>query len=95
VVAGFCAQAFDHPAGGIGLADEGLAFALFQGEGFLEIGNGEGAFVLVLGVQAFREASDPRGFGLEIGAELPEGGQLGRIDRGGDGNGNRHGCVGV
>jgi hypothetical protein len=77
---------FDYPAGGIGFAEEGLAFVVLQGQGFLEVRNGEGTFVVVLGVEAFREACDPVGFGLEIGAELPEGGQLGRIDgRGSDG----------
>ena len=44
----------------------------------------------VVGVEAFGEAGDPVGFGLEIGAELPKAGQLGGIGwRGGDGNGYR------
>ena len=77
VVAGFCAEAFDHPAGGIGLADEGLAFVVLQGQGFLEVRDGEGAFVVVLGIEALREAGKPVGFGLGIRAAPPEGGQGG------------------
>ena len=64
MVAGFCAEAFDHPAGGIGLADEGLAFVVLEGQGFLEVSDGESTFVVVACIEAFGEASDPVRLGL-------------------------------
>ena len=65
---------------------------MLKAEGFLQISDGQGALIVVFAVEALRKPGDPVGFSLEIGAELPEAGQLGGIGwRGGDGNGNRHG----
>jgi hypothetical protein len=93
VVVGIAAEAFDHPADGIGLALEGLLAGFLGGEAFLQIGNGEGVFGLIAGMEALSELGDPAGFRLELGAELPEGrASRGLIGwRGGDGKGNRHG----
>jgi hypothetical protein len=70
VVIGVAAEAFDHPADGIGLAVQGLAAAFLGREAFLKVGHGKGVVGLVAGVEAIGELGDPAGFGLEFGAEL-------------------------
>jgi hypothetical protein len=74
VVVGIAAQAADHPADGIGLALQGFLARFLGGEALLQIGNREGVIGFIGGVQALGELGDPAGFGLELGAELPEGG---------------------
>jgi hypothetical protein len=65
--------------------------AFFCGEAFLEISDGKGVVVGVVGVEAFRQLGDPAGFGLELGTQLPEGGApWSLLRRGGDGNSDRH-----
>lgn len=92
VVVGITAQAFDHPADGIGLALQGLAARFLSREGLLEIGDGAGVLGLVIGVEPFGQLGDPAGFGLELSAQLPEGGAAcGLLGRGRDGEGDRHG----
>jgi hypothetical protein len=46
--------------------------ACLSGEAFLQISDGKGVVVGVLGVEAFRQLGDPAGFGLELGTQLPE-----------------------
>jgi ABC-type uncharacterized transport system permease subunit len=70
VVVGVAAEAFDHPADGIGLAVQGLAAAFLGREAFLKVGHSKGVVGLVAGVEAIGELGDPAGFGLEFGAEL-------------------------
>jgi hypothetical protein len=91
VVVGIAAEAADHPADGIGFAFQGLAVACFCGEAFLQIGDSTGVVLGVLGVEAFGQLGDPAGFGLELGAQLPERrAPWSLLRRGGDGDGDRH-----
>jgi hypothetical protein len=65
--------------------------ACFCGEAFLQIGDGTGVVVGVLGVEAFGQLGDPAGFSLKLGAELSEGGApWSLLRRGSDGKGDRH-----
>jgi len=62
----------DHPAGGIGLGGEGLLVAFFRQQGSLQLGEGLGAAVVVIGFQLLGELTDGGGELLGLDAQLPE-----------------------
>jgi hypothetical protein len=68
------AQVLDHPAGGISLGGEGLLVALFRKEGSLQLGEGLGAGVVVIGFELFGQLANGGGELLGLDAQLPEGG---------------------
>jgi hypothetical protein len=61
-----------HPAGGIGLRGESLLVAFFREQGSLQLGEGLGAAVVVIGFQLLSELADGGGEHLGLDAQLPE-----------------------
>jgi hypothetical protein len=81
VVGGITAQAFDHPAGGIGFAVQGFAVVFFCGEGLLQIGDRALVIGLIAAVEAISELGDPAAFALQILSQLPEAGTAGPLGK--------------
>jgi len=71
-VGGLTTQVLDHPVGGIGLGRQGGLDALFCKQGSLELAEGLGAAVVVIGFQLLGELADGSGEILGLDAQLPE-----------------------
>ena len=96
VVGGFCAEAIDHPAGGIGLAVEGLAVRFLGSKGLFQISDRSGVLRFITAVEAIGQLHDPAGIGGKLDAQLPEGRRAGDGGWGGCvGKGDSHGIKGV
>jgi hypothetical protein len=63
----------DHPAGGIGLGRQGDLVAFLCQQGGLQLGEGQGALLGIIGLQLLGELADGSGELLGLDAQLPEG----------------------
>ena len=71
-VGGLTAEVLDHPAGGIGLGRGGLLVAFLGQQGSLQLGEGLGTLVVVIGFQLLGQLADGGGELLGLDAQLPE-----------------------